>query len=241
MGDSVSELATPAEQSEVFAAPPLDGQRLWFAIFLAWMAGLTLASLVLLQRFDAGYDAMRSAWVLALMCFYLSLCNSIVPLPTAWIVLLAASPGYALVEEPIARTLLVASCGAFATVMANLNEYHFLGYFARRRVGEKIRRTRLYSWAARWFDRAPFQLLTFVAFIPIPVDVVRWLAILRRYSRLKFAAAYFLGRWPRYVLFAGCSVIFALTPLQILFIQVGLVILALGGRLGWSALRRGYR
>ena len=237
-GDSVSEMATTAAPPEVETAPPLDGQRLWFVIFVAWMAGLTLASLLLLQRFDAGHDAMRSVWVLTLMCFYLSLCNSMVPLPTAWIVLLAASPTCAVVEEPIARTLIVATCGTFATVMANLNEYHVLGYFARKRIGEKIRRTRLYAWAARWFDRAPFQLLTFVAFIPIPVDVVRWLAILRRYSRLKFAIAYSLGRWPRYVLFAGSAVLFRLTPLQILLIQVGLVGLALVGRVVWYFLRR---
>jgi len=152
------------------------------------------------------------------------------PLPTAWVVLLAGLPECALVQTPWLRVPLTAVLLSSATVVANLNEYHLLAYILRRGLGERIRRARLYGWAARLFARSPFELLALVAFVPIPVDAVRWLAILGRYSRLRFALAYFAGRSLRYVLLVGCALCFRFTPTQILLIQVALVAAAVAGR-----------
>jgi hypothetical protein len=96
----------------------------------------------------------------------------------------------------------------------------------------------VYGWAVGWFDRAPFQILTLVAFVPIPVDALRWLAVLRGYSRPRFGLAYFVGRGTRYVLFAACSMFLELTVRQILLLQVALVVGALVGRLTWAMLQR---
>lgn len=217
----------------------LRGLRAWFVGFVGWMAGLTALAVFLLARYEAGGpEWLLRAWILALLCFYLSLCNSLVPLPTAWIVLLAATPAYALVPQPVVNVAVVAVLATLATVAANLNEYHVLAYLLRSRWGRRVRQTRLVLWAVRWFDRAPFQILTLVAFLPLPIDAVRWLAILRGYSRWRFAAAYFAGRGPRYLLFAGCAVLLELGPRQILIIQVAIVALALLGRVGWWLARR---
>jgi len=215
------------------------GTRLWFAFFLAWMIGLAVTAVLCLDRYEQTGDgtALR-VWILLLMCFYLSLCNSFLPLPTIWIVLLAAMPEYAVVPDKWANVALVAALSTLATIVANLNEYHLLAYLLRFGLGRRIRRTRLYGWSVRWFDRAPFQLLTLIAFVPLPVDTVRWLAILRGYSRKRFALAYLAGRGPRYVLFAGCSLLFTLTPRQILIIQLVVLGLALAGRLAWYIVRR---
>jgi membrane protein YqaA with SNARE-associated domain len=161
-------------------------------------------------------------------------------LPTTWAVFLVATPEYSVVNDPWLHVPLLAAVLATATVVANLNEYHLLGYLVRFGLGERIRRARVYGWALRWFQRSPFQLLMLMAFIPIPVDAVRWLAILSRYPRLRFGLAYFVGRWLRYLVFAACSTWWALSPREIVIFQLVLAGAALALRLGW-ALRRGLR
>ncbi len=216
------------------AAPP--GLRLWFGVFLTWMVGLFAVALLMLARYEAGDTAALGLWILALTAFYVSLCNSLLPLPTAWIILLAASDEVLLFDSAVLRIAAVAILGATATTIANLNEYHLLGYFFQARLGARLRDTRAYRWAVRWFDVSPLQTLTLFAFLPIPVDVVRWLAILRGYSRLRFALAYWLGRLPRYALLAALSVAVHLGTWEIALIQAGLI-LVVGARLIWTALR----
>jgi membrane protein YqaA with SNARE-associated domain len=198
------------------------------------MTLLTGLALFFLARYDQrGDDRALRAWLLALMCFYLTLCNSFLPLPSAWIILLAASPAYSLPSSGWWASLLVAGLATLATVVANLNEYHLLACLLQFGLGRRVGRTKLYRWAVRWFDRAPFQILTLIAFVPVPVDAVRWLAILRGYPRRRFALAYALGRGPRYLLLAGCSVLLALSAGQILMIQIAIVAAAVLGRLSW--------
>lgn len=225
------------ESAAAAPPPPLPGLRLWFVAFVLWMAGLTMLAQYLLACGDAGQPAIRWGWLLAFMCFYLSLCNVFVPLPTAWIILLAAAdaglggPGWL-------RVFIVAVAGALATTAANLNEYHLLTVVFRYGLGQRIRATRIYRWAVRWFDTAPFRTLLLIGFVPLPIDAVRWLAVLRRYSRARFGLAYFLGRGARYLIFAGFSVLVRLTPWQIVALQVGLILVAVAARLAWRRLRR---
>lgn len=219
----------------------LPGTRAWFAIYLVWMITWALLARWLLGQTAAGDGAALRAGLLALLCFYLALCNVFVPLPTAWIILLAASDQYALVQAGWPRVGVVACLAALATMVANLNEYHLLSYVLRFGLGRRIRQTRIFGWAVRWFDQVPFTALALVAFIPIPVDVIRWLAILRGYSRVRFALAYLVGRGPRYALFASCSVLLRLKPWQILLIQVGLIAAAIAGRVLWAVGRLALR
>lgn len=217
----------------------LPHTRAYFAAFLVWMGGLALLTVLLTARWDRLDDvlAMRGV-IVALMCFYLSLCNTLVPLPTAWIVLLAASPQYALLPHAALNVAAVAVLGGLATAVANLSEYHLLAYGLGGGLGARLRRTPAYAWAVRWFERAPFGVLTLVAFFPIPVDAVRWLAILHGYPRLRFGLAYLLGRTPRYVIFATCAVFFSFTEWQILAIQGGLVLAGFAARVAWRWSRR---
>lgn len=245
MGVSLAEVETtnaveeaPPRHASSPDDAPLPGTRAWFVFFVLWMT--TLAALA--QFFLASYAENDGgpamwAWLLVLTGFYLSLCNVFLPMPTTWIILLAASPHYTFGDAHWAHVVIVALLATAGTVVANLNEYHILAYLLRFGLGRRVRQTRVYGWAARWFDKAPFQLLVLIAFFPIPVDAVRWLAILRRYPRVRFALAYFVGRGARYLIFAGCSTVLALTGRQILAIQLGLVAVALGGRLLWRVIR----
>jgi membrane protein YqaA with SNARE-associated domain len=218
--------------------PTMPGTRAWFVFFVLWMGGWASLALWGFHEGSLGNDFALRVWVLALACFYLSLCNAFIPLPTAWIVFLAAAPDYALVQTPWLRVLFIASLMSAVTAIANLNEYHLLAYLLRFGLGRRVRKTSLYGWALRWFNRSPFQLLLLFAFVPIPVDAIRWLAILRRYSRLRFGLAYFTGRGLRYVVFAACSTLLALGPRAIVLIQVGLVLGALLLRFVWRAVQR---
>jgi len=229
--------------AEVAAAgeTPLPGMRLWFAIFVLWAIVLTLTARAAFAQYEQGSAVAAGVWVLALMCFYLSLCNALLPLPTAWIVMLAATNLVADYAPPWARVLLVAVLGGLATTVSNLNEYHILSHPVGRRLRDRVRNTRAYRWAIQWFNRAPFAALALMAFIPIPVDVIRWLAILRRYARPRFAAAYFIGRGGRYLIFATLSVIWQLSGMQILGVQVAIVLLAALGRVAWQIARPAQR
>jgi len=234
---SVAAFSSPPADRAVPGVPVLHGLRPWFGAYLVWLAGLFAVALLMFARYEAGDTGAMVVWLLALAGFYISLCNTLLPLPTSWIFLLLASEEVMLFDSAVLRIAVVALLGATTTMMANLNEYHVLGYFFRDRLGNRIRRTHTYRWLARWFDVAPFQTLTLIAFIPIPVDFVRWLAILRRYPRWRFAAAYWLGRAPRYALLAGVAVVLRLGTLEIVLIQVGIVAV-LGARLVWTAVRR---
>jgi len=234
-----------AINTEAAALPPtrepavrkLHGLRLWFSTYLAWLIVLFALSQATFARYEAGDQSAMALWLLALMGFYLTLCNTLLPLPTSWIFMLLATDDVMLFDSVWLRVAAISVIGATSTMMANLNEYHVFAYFLRARLGYRIRRTNVYKWAARWFDVSPFQTLTLIAFVPIPVDFVRWLAILRRYPRRLYAAAYWIGRLPRYALLAGAAVVLKLNTLEILLLQL-VLIAVLGARLAWTALRR---
>jgi membrane protein YqaA with SNARE-associated domain len=230
MGDSRTE-----SFADVFLRAPAAGGdglnlRLAFALYLAWMAVLTAAARLGFAGYEAGSTVGLVVWLLAGYVFYLSLCSTFVPAPTAWAVMLLASDFLAglvgLSDAVVVRLLVVTTLGALGTAVANLNEYHLLTFLLRYRRAASLRRARFYKVAAGWFSRSPFWVLAAFSLVPIPVDVVRWLAAACGYSRWRYFWAYFLGRWVRYALLATSTVFLALEPWQIAAIQIGLVVLA---------------
>jgi len=211
--------------------------RVWFCLFLIWMTSLTVLARWGLVRYEQGWLAGERVWLLAVYAFYLSLCCTFVPLPTTWIVMLAACDTVGLVDSAWLRVLIVASVGALATCMANLNEYHIASFLLGFGWAGKVRRTRLYIRAAEWFAVAPFAVVALFGFLPIPVDVVRWLAIACRYPRVRYAGAYYVGRWPRYALLAAATTSLRLELWHIVLVQALLVLAALA-RIGAGVLRR---
>jgi membrane protein YqaA with SNARE-associated domain len=133
---------------------------------------------------------------------YVSLCCTFLPLPTNWMVAAVAMQQCAVAPTVWATTAAVASVGALASTLANLNDYHLFTWMLRSHHVAKVRHTRLYHASARWFARSPFFILVVFGIIPIPVDVIRMLATVYRYPRLPFAAANFLGRFVRYAVIA---------------------------------------
>jgi len=159
--------------------------RAWFWSFVAAMFVA-----VLLVRVVPG----TSAWTwLVLYWAYMSLACTFFPLPTVWICLWLGT---------LQPAVVVALVGAIGTCVANLHDYYLLRFFLGYDRISRTRDSRFYEKAVAWFRRAPFVVLSVASFLPIPVDVVRLLAIASGYSRIRFVLATFVGRFPRYLAIA---------------------------------------
>jgi membrane protein YqaA with SNARE-associated domain len=216
-------LSPPSTPIAGSAGPERISLRKWFLTYVGWMVLLTGVALVALRAYETGDPNARSIWLVALGVFYLSLCCLFFPAPTVWIVMLLASNEMAVIGPVPLRVAVVAAVCSVATGMANLNEYHIITFLLRYGWVARVRDTRVYRWAARWFGASPFLVVAVFGFLPLPVDVVRWLAILYRYPRLRYFAAYVVGRFPRYLIWSLSAVWLDLSWWQILAVQVVLV------------------
>lgn len=224
---------TSPEQPAPERAGDACNLRAWFAGYLLWLGLLTGGALWGLAEVDRVDSTIGwCVWLLSLYAFYMSLCCTFFPAPTTWFVLLVASDAVAvrigLADGWAARAAVVATLGALSTGLANLNEYHVFTYLLRYRRVARLKQMRVYKTAANWFATSPFAVIVLFAFIPISVDVVRWLAITFRYPRLRFFAAYFAGRWARYAMLALSAIWLDLGTWQIVGIQAALAVLVLG-------------
>ena len=75
--------------------------RLWFGVFLGFLAVLAGVTLIALRFDNGGAFWPERIWLLALYLFYMSLCCTFFPAPTAWLVLLMASPMFGLVAPGV--------------------------------------------------------------------------------------------------------------------------------------------
>ncbi len=127
--------------------------------------------------------------------FFLYMCVAcqFFPIPTL--------PPIAFVSK-VFHPVLVAFVGALGTCIANFNDYAILGWLFRHHRVKKIRDIRAYQRLIHFFDKYAFLTLSAAAFLPIPVDVVRLMAISRAYTYWKYVVAAFTGRFPRYLLIA---------------------------------------
>ena len=91
------------------------------------------------------------------------------PLNTSWIVAALAMEKFSITGELWTTVLLVAVTGAIASTVANLNDYHTFTLLLRSKWIARVRHTRTYQVAARWFERAPFAITFIFNLLPIPV------------------------------------------------------------------------
>lgn len=175
----------------------------------AWFYGYVVALAVGVGLFAGGVIRAPYHWLVAYVA-YLSLACNALPLPTWWIVLLVGREFH---------PLLAAVLGALATTVANLNDYHFFYFWFRYERVDALRRRPLPARFLRWFEKSPFLMVSAAAFLPLPWDVIRMLAIASGYSRPRFAAANFAGRFARYGLLAWAAHAFDLSNLFIIIFQ----------------------
>jgi membrane protein YqaA with SNARE-associated domain len=195
--------------------------RRWILSFAAFL--LAAGALFAASR---EIESLARIEVLMILLLYTSVACTFLPLPTAWIVLWAARE---------ANPVGVALTAAAGTCIANLHDYYILNYLlGLRRVG-RVKKTGLYRSAAGWFGRAPFATLCAASFVPIPVDVVRILAVSTGYSRLRYTLASFAGRFPRYLILAWLGYELELSNRAILIVFAATVLV--GAVKGLSKIR----
>jgi len=190
--------------------------RWWTISFVLWMVFLFIALFTLIaadtpvldwSNWNAFKDSVDNAgpWIkLVVLCIYMSLACTFIPLNTSWLIS-AGAMAPSITGEIFTTTLAIAITGAASSTIANLNDYHIFTLMLRSKKIAKIRSTKTYSAAERWFARSPFGILAFFNLIPFPVDVSRLLAASHRYPRHYFAAANFLGRFVRYSIIAAMT------------------------------------
>lgn len=138
---------------------------------------------------------------------YMSMAMTFCPLPTGVLVSFVAAQRGQFVHSDFWNACMVAGFGALATTAANMTDYSLVVLLARHRRIATVRDTRTYKLAARWFAKAPFKIILFFNVIIIPVDISRMLAAVYGYSRVRFAAANFVGRFIRYASIVGVTVL----------------------------------
>jgi membrane protein YqaA with SNARE-associated domain len=204
----------PDSPTALTASQATDGSdrlalRWWFLVHAVWLLACTAALVVLLRGADLSWERWSThpqdafgditpAAKLVACAMYLSVCCTFLPLPTGWIIAALATREASVAGSLWGVVLLVATSGAIGSTIANLGDYHLMTWMLRHRRVAAVRSTRLYERCSRWFASAPFTILVIANVLPIPIDVVRILAVANRYPRGSFAGANFLGRFARY-------------------------------------------
>jgi uncharacterized membrane protein YdjX (TVP38/TMEM64 family) len=150
---------------------------------------------IILIGFLIYYSKLLPSKYHELMSYFLIMsvsCN-FVPIPTFPFVLYVSND-YSL--------WLVVLSGAVGATIASLIEYYVIDLLMRLDKLAKLKRNGKYKKYAKYFDRFSFRSIMLASFVPLPVDVIRLLAITRRYSKVKYLIATFLGRVPRIFIFA---------------------------------------
>ncbi|MHC4717306.1 MAG: VTT domain-containing protein [Planctomycetota bacterium] len=214
MDESLTEATEPAARH---AGPDGLSMRLWLVAYVGYLAALVTAVVVKLHLLDREWTDLFTqprqffttpdhlGLKLLIYVIYLSIACTILPLNTGWLVAALAMRNVAVARDIWTTTLVIATVGAVASMIANIHDYHVFTWILRNKSAARIRHTRVYRRAERWFSRRPFALVALFNIMPIPVDVVRLLAVSYRYSLRSFALANFLGRWVRYAVIAAIT------------------------------------
>lgn len=148
-------------------------------------------------------------------------CN-LVPIPTFPIVLY--------VSHDYAIWMLV-FFGAVGASISAFIEYHIIDFLMRFDRIAKLKQNGKYQKYAGYFDRFSFRSIMLASLIPLPLDVIRILAITRRYSKWRYLLATFLGRIPRIFIFAFLGSQLAYSKLIALILLVAMLLFELSRRI----------
>ena len=221
----------------------------WLIVYAAYLVAMAVPAAVMLRGMGVSWgelfadpasvaEGAPDALKLLIFAIYISLACTFLPLPTGAIVAAVSLREFAPSPNVWVTTVIVASIGAWASMMANLLDFHLFTWMLRHHRIAQVRKSRIYRRSARWFARQPFAILVIFNVIPIPVDVIRMLAATYRYSLPRFAAANFLGRWIRYAVLAMVTFQLGQRGSVAVVALLAIAIVLGGGRVGTHAYQR---
>jgi membrane protein YqaA with SNARE-associated domain len=95
--------------------------------------------------------------------------------------------------------VFVAFVGTLATVVAIVLDYWLIGWLVNHHlVRPVVQESRWFTFAQRWFRKAPALLIAGSALAPVPFYPVKILAIMCDYPLRRFIPALIVGRLPRF-------------------------------------------
>ncbi len=156
------------------------------ALIAAGAFGLFCAALVL---FDPRYSQLA---VYGLYAIPAHLLISFLPHePALWIAARLYPP------------LVVALVGTAATLVAIVLDYWLIGWLVNHHlVKPVVQESRWFTFAERWFRKAPAVLIAGSALAPVPFYPVKIMAIAADYPLRRFIVALVVGRLPRFYFLA---------------------------------------
>ena len=99
--------------------------------------------------------------------------------------------------------MLVALVGTSATLVAIVLDYWLIGWLVNHHlVKPVVQESRWFTFASRWFRKAPALLIAGSALAPVPFYPVKIMAIAADYPLRRFMAALIVGRLPRFYFLA---------------------------------------
>ncbi len=99
--------------------------------------------------------------------------------------------------------ILVALVGTSATLVAIVLDYWLIGWLVNHHlVKPVVQESRWFTFASRWFRKAPALLIAGSALAPVPFYPVKIMAIAADYPLRRFMAALIVGRLPRFYFLA---------------------------------------
>ena len=99
--------------------------------------------------------------------------------------------------------IVVAIVGTSATLVAIVLDYWLIGWLVNHHlVKPVVQESRWFTFASRWFRKAPALLIAGSALAPVPFYPVKIMAIAADYPLRRFMAALIVGRLPRFYFLA---------------------------------------
>lgn len=125
----------------------------------------------------------------------------------------------------------VAVAAVAGTLIACFVDYRFINFAYRNPRIKRTRESDVYKGAVHYFMKAPFFAIWFAALVPfIPFYIFRILSPASGYPFRRYLVAVFLGRFPRYFLFALIGNLLNLTNLMLAGGAVFFICVLLGSR-----------
>jgi len=178
--------------------------------YLIILGGLVLATGLTATLLPAYRQAVLLFW-------FTSISNSLIPAPYE-----AGLLYFAQFYPP----LLTAMVAAVATLVPCFLDYRAIHSAFQTRRLRRIRKSDAYQGAVHYFLKAPFLAITLAAFAPfIPFYIFRVLSPTSGYPLKRYMAAVFIGRLPRYTLFALMG--YSLIPSKLIPIAGAVLIVCL--------------
>lgn len=122
--------------------------------------------------------------------------------------------------------IIVALVSIPSTLITEMLNYSAFKYITDLRIFNKIRSKKAIQKTILYFNKAPFWTLWVAGITPIPFYPLRFLVVIARYPMIKYIAAVFLSRFPRFIILAYAGYMIQIPDFLLIILFVLLILAA---------------